>query len=258
MSSQPARHRRLFASPTTAVVASAFAHLAALAALPGWHRDASAPPARSVSVTLRMAPVPAPAEAAPARVASSPDRIAARPVPARPDGPPSPARPVVAREAAPAVLAVHREADLARHAEVAGPPAAPTDATSPPAHSGSPATTAAAGTPRVGERVATAYAANHGAATRHTDVAYLHSPKPGYPPMARQLGLEGTATVRVLVNRDGLPEESRILASSGASSLDQAALEGVRRWRFVPARQGDTPVAHWVDIPVTFRLAGRD
>ena len=36
--------------------------------------------------------------------------------------------------------------------------------------------------------------------------------------------------------------------------LDDAALQTVRRWRFVPARRGDTPVESWVDVPIIFRL----
>ena len=37
--------------------------------------------------------------------------------------------------------------------------------------------------------------------------------------------------------------QASVLRSSGVSALDQAALAAVRRrWRFVPARQGQTPV----------------
>jgi protein TonB len=30
----------------------------------------------------------------------------------------------------------------------------------------------------------------------------------------------------------------------------------VRRWKFVPARQGERPVAAWVLVPILFRLEG--
>src|SRR5262245_42636743 len=35
------------------------------------------------------------------------------------------------------------------------------------------------------------------------DVAYLSSPKPGYPPVARRAGEQGTVVLRVLVTREG-------------------------------------------------------
>jgi len=44
--------------------------------------------------------------------------------------------------------------------------------------------------------------------------------------------------------------------SSGSPRLDQAALDTVKRWRFVPARQGDQSVAAWVVVPISFSLEG--
>ena len=98
-------------------------------------------------------------------------------------------------------------------------------------------------------------AAPRAAIAQHSDVGYLHNPRPAYPPLARKLGLEGTVTLRILVSADGMPEQSRIIATSGAESLDAAALEVVQRWRFIPARDGRSAIAHWVDVPVTFKLA---
>jgi len=86
--------------------------------------------------------------------------------------------------------------------------------------------------------------------------AYLHNAPPRYPPVARRMRLEGTATVRVLVGTDGHAERARLVKTSGTQMLDDAALEAVQRWTFVPARQGDTPVAAEVDVPVRFRLEG--
>jgi len=37
--------------------------------------------------------------------------------------------------------------------------------------------------------------------------------------------------------------------------LKGAALNAVQAWSFVPAKRGSTPVAHWVDVPVRFRLS---
>lgn len=88
----------------------------------------------------------------------------------------------------------------------------------------------------------------------HFDVAYLNNPKPAYPAAARRFNLEGTVILRVMVKASGLPETVRIGQSSGAGVLDEAALAAVKGWRFVPARQGDTPIDHWVEVPMRFRL----
>src|SRR5262249_11052391 len=86
------------------------------------------------------------------------------------------------------------------------------------------------------------------------DVAYLQNPPPAYPTIARRMRLEGTVVLRVLVDAVGHAEELRVGKTSGAAILDEAALGAVRDWRFVPARQGPEAIAHWVDVPVRFRL----
>jgi len=84
--------------------------------------------------------------------------------------------------------------------------------------------------------------------------AYLSNPKPPYPPAARRLKLQGTATVRVMVSPEGRPKSVRLENSSGAHILDEAALAAVQQWTFVPARRGNKGVAAEVDVPVRFSL----
>jgi len=86
------------------------------------------------------------------------------------------------------------------------------------------------------------------------DADYLHNPPPRYPPAAARLRESGRVLLAVAVSAAGLPERVEIAASSGSPRLDQAALETVKRWRFVPARQGDKPVAASVTVPLVFRL----
>jgi protein TonB len=88
----------------------------------------------------------------------------------------------------------------------------------------------------------------------HFNVAYLSNPLPAYPPLARKLGLEGLVVLRVQVGVAGAPEQVAVARTSGAPVLDEAALKAVQGWTFVPARRGDTPVAHVVDVPIRFRL----
>ena len=88
----------------------------------------------------------------------------------------------------------------------------------------------------------------------HFNVAYLNNPRPAYPPIARKLGLEGIVLLRVDVSAKGTPEKIVIAQSSGASMLDEAAMKAVQGWTFVPARRGETPVAHPVEVPIRFQL----
>ncbi len=83
---------------------------------------------------------------------------------------------------------------------------------------------------------------------------YLHNPAPAYPAMSRRLGEAGRVVLRVFVTTVGTAERVELRTSSGSKRLDSAALEAVQRWKFVPARQGETPVAAWVLIPILFTL----
>ena len=60
--------------------------------------------------------------------------------------------------------------------------------------------------------------------------------------------------VKALITATGVVQEVRVAYSSGQSILDQAALEGLRRWRFSPAYHSGQPVAAWVVVPVGFKL----
>lgn len=86
------------------------------------------------------------------------------------------------------------------------------------------------------------------------NAAYLRNPPPRYPPAARRNSEEGTVVLRVLVTTDGTASRTELDRSSGSTSLDSAALEAVRNWRFVPARRGAQNIEDWVRVPVVFRL----
>jgi len=88
----------------------------------------------------------------------------------------------------------------------------------------------------------------------HFDVAYLNNPRPAYPPIARKLGIEGVVLLRVDVSAKGTPDRIVIAQTSGATLLDEAAMKAVQGWTFVPARRGDAPIAHPVEVPIRFQL----
>ncbi|MCK9740764.1 energy transducer TonB [Pseudomonas syringae] len=83
---------------------------------------------------------------------------------------------------------------------------------------------------------------------------YLRNPAPEYPSLAMRRGWEGTVLLRVHVLASGKPGEIQIQKSSGRDQLDDAALAAVKRWSFVPARQGDVAQDGWVSVPIDFRI----
>jgi len=85
---------------------------------------------------------------------------------------------------------------------------------------------------------------------------YLNNPAPGYPPVSKRMREEGTVMLRVRVDADGHAAEVQLRQSSGHPRLDDRAQETVKRWKFVPARQGGQPVEAWVIVPIQFSLKG--
>jgi len=83
---------------------------------------------------------------------------------------------------------------------------------------------------------------------------YLHNPKPQYPALSRRLGEQGRVLLHVQVSTAGTPMEITVKESSGFKRLDQAAVDAVKRWQFVPAKQGSTALVSWVDVPLQFSL----
>jgi protein TonB len=80
------------------------------------------------------------------------------------------------------------------------------------------------------------------------------NPAPIYPAEAIASLQEGKVVLRARIDTAGRVESLRVLASSGFTLLDDAALTAVRRWRFNPARRGGQPIATEVNIPVRFSI----
>ena len=87
-----------------------------------------------------------------------------------------------------------------------------------------------------------------------SDADYLHNPPPAYPRMSRRMGEQGTVLVRVFISADGRAEKAEIRTSSGYPRLDEAALETVQRWRYVPGQRAGQPEAMWFNVPIRFVL----
>ena len=60
--------------------------------------------------------------------------------------------------------------------------------------------------------------------------------------------------LRVFVTADGHCGDLSVQRSSGHEALDEAAMDAVKQWRFVPGKHGDSAVASWVNVPIEFSL----
>lgn len=88
------------------------------------------------------------------------------------------------------------------------------------------------------------------------NAAYLNNPAPTYPSVSRRLGEQGLVLLQVQVTANGTAESVELQTGSGSTRLDQAALEAVKKWRFVPAKRGEQSVYSSVVVPVRFSLEG--
>ena len=82
----------------------------------------------------------------------------------------------------------------------------------------------------------------------------LRNAQPRYPIYARKMHQEGAVVITTEVLIDGSATEVRIATSSGIKLLDEAALETVKQWRFIPAKKDGVPYVQRLRIPITFSL----
>lgn len=78
-----------------------------------------------------------------------------------------------------------------------------------------------------------------------------------YPEIARQLGWEGTVTLRIAIADDGTVLSVEVVKSSGHAVIDAEAVLTARGWRAVPEQPGGKVWASVFDKPVIFTLRGR-
>lgn len=94
-----------------------------------------------------------------------------------------------------------------------------------------------------------------------TDDSVDNPPRPtyqaplSYPTSARASGVEGFVVLSLLISPTGEIEKMQVLESSPSGVFDQAALDGVRKWRFEPARYQGRAVRVWARQRVRFDLS---
>jgi len=81
----------------------------------------------------------------------------------------------------------------------------------------------------------------------------LRKVPPVYPPLARQARIQGTMTLRVIINKLGDVRDVQLL--SGHPMLAPAAIEAVKQWKYAPYELNGEAVEVETDVQVNFRLA---
>jgi TonB family protein len=76
--------------------------------------------------------------------------------------------------------------------------------------------------------------------------------QPVYPPIARQLKIEGAVEVEAVVGEDGLVESVNIV--SGNPMLTKPAVEAIRKWKFTPQVQDGKPTRAIAPITLNFKM----
>jgi TonB family protein len=76
--------------------------------------------------------------------------------------------------------------------------------------------------------------------------------KPVYPDVAQAAGVSGIVIIEATIDRDGYVRDAKILRS--VPLLDQAAVDAVLQWQFMPTLLNNVPVEVIMTVTVNFSL----
>ncbi|MDX2207419.1 MAG: energy transducer TonB [Gemmatimonadales bacterium] len=86
---------------------------------------------------------------------------------------------------------------------------------------------------------------------------YVGGPEPVYPEVMKSVGIEGVVRLRFVVGTDGRVEPNTIqVVSSSNKAFENAAVEGIKKLRFKPARMRGQEVRQLVEQNIRFNLNG--
>lgn len=80
----------------------------------------------------------------------------------------------------------------------------------------------------------------------------IHRVEPQYPPIAKQLGIQGAVIVKAVISREGSIEQAQVI--SGQGMLSNAALDAIRQWKYRPYYLNNEPIEVETQITVNFIL----
>ena len=74
--------------------------------------------------------------------------------------------------------------------------------------------------------------------------------KPVYPAIAQAAGVTGSVTIEATIGTDGKVVDATVVRS--IPLLDQAALDAVRQWEYMPTMLNGSPVPILMTVTVNF------
>ncbi len=81
----------------------------------------------------------------------------------------------------------------------------------------------------------------------------LHTPEPQFNDVARKFRYQGSNVLSCIVNKEGVPEQIRIIRPLGFG-LDEESVDALRHWRFQPGTKDGSPVAVYLTVEMSFNL----
>ena len=81
----------------------------------------------------------------------------------------------------------------------------------------------------------------------------VHDVHPVYPPIAQSARIQGIVIIEATIGEDGQVINARVLRS--VPLLDQAALDAVRQWKYMPTLLNGLSVPVIMTVTVTFSLS---
>lgn len=78
-----------------------------------------------------------------------------------------------------------------------------------------------------------------------------------YPEDALKEGVEGTAVLKIFVSDKGTVEQVDVIQSTGNTSLDQASINTVKQWEFVPAYKEGKKCSAEIKLTVAFYISNQ-
>ena len=82
----------------------------------------------------------------------------------------------------------------------------------------------------------------------------IHKVNPAYPADAKARRIQGTVTLKVLIDKSGTPTNLKSVNPDADASLIAAAIEAVSQWRYKPTLLDGEPVDVATTIDVNFTL----
>jgi len=81
----------------------------------------------------------------------------------------------------------------------------------------------------------------------------LESYPPEYPTDAKEWKLDGTVILTITIDESGTVSDAEVKSTTNPVFND-AALDAVKRYKFMPAKMDGQPVSVVIDLPISFML----